>query len=126
MRLTSVIFLGILCCLLIACGPKPIPSNKAGFVGEWTIGSAFRLNINANGTARLFQLIDPASPDYDKLCIKVGPRIIEGMQVKFLVGDVLELAKPTLYGRTYKIDRPPYQDGDSVKMVLNGVVLVKQ
>jgi D-Tyr-tRNAtyr deacylase len=72
------------------------------------------------------QYIDPANPDYDKLCIKVGPRNIEEMQVKLLGGDVLEVAKPTLYAKTYKIDRPPYQDGDSIKMVLNGVTLIKQ
>ncbi len=126
MRSIFIIILGFLCCLLTACGPESIPGDKANFIGEWNVGSDFSLSIRANGTARLYQYIDTANPDYDKLCIKVGPRIIEDLQVKFLEGNGLEIANPTLYGKTYTIDRPPYRDGDRIKMVLNGVVLMKQ
>ena len=126
MRSSFIVFLGALCCMFTSCGPKPLPSDKIAFVGQWKASSGFTLTINANGTATLFQSIDHANPDYERLCITVGPKTIEDIPVSFVGDDILEVSKPFLYAKTYKIDRPPYRDGDSVKMVLNGVTLIKQ
>ncbi len=126
MRTSLSLFLLFVCTLLISCGPKPIPNDKLAFVGQWETSSGFTLEISANGTATLIQYVDQLNPDYERLCIKVGPKTIEGLSVTFTGSERIDVVKPGLYGRTYQIDKAPYQDGDSLKMVLNGVTLIKR
>jgi len=126
MRRPFIVFLATVCCLSISCGPKPLPNDKLVFVGQWEAHSGFTIDIKANGTAELTQYLDHTDPDYERLCIKVGPPIIKDIPLTFKGDDVLEVSKTMLYARTYKIEQPPYQDGDHIKMVLNGVTLIKQ
>jgi hypothetical protein len=48
------------------------------------------------------------------------------MLVGFRADSVLILRKPTVRAREYRIDRNPYSEGDTMKMILNGVVLIRQ
>jgi hypothetical protein len=48
------------------------------------------------------------------------------MLVVFSGDSVLIIRKPTVRARQYRIDRNPYLDGDTMKMLLNGVILIKQ
>ncbi len=108
------------------CGPKPIPPDKTAFVGEWSTRSGFTLWLNANGKARLFQPLERASPDFDSIGIKVAPPVTEELRVQFVAPNRLDIWKTMLYGKRYRVDRPPYQDGDSVRMVLNGVTFTRR
>jgi hypothetical protein len=60
----------------------------------------------------------------EKLSIRVGPPIIDDIPLTFEGDNVLKVAKPYVYAKEYKIERPPFQDGGSTKSVLNGVTLV--
>jgi len=126
MRTSFIVFFAIVCCLSISCGPKPLPHDKLIFVGQWKAHSGFTIEIKLDGTADLTQYLDHTDPDYERLCIKVGPPIIRGIPLSFKGDDILEVSKTMLYGKTYKIEQPPHQDGDHIKMILNGVTLIKQ
>jgi hypothetical protein len=65
------------------------------------------------------------NPDNAKLNIGITPEYAKGMLVGF-ADSILIISKPTVRAREYRIDRNPYLDGDTMKMVLNGVVLIKQ
>ncbi len=122
----SSLLLIIIACGAFACARKPIPPDKAAFVGAWRTRSGFTLRLNANGTARLFQPVDRASPGFDSSGIKVAPPVTEELSVKFEKPNGLVIWKSMLYGKRYRVDRPPYQDGDSLRMVLNGVTFTRR
>ena len=106
--------------------PEPIPPDKQTFVGAWVTASGFRLDIRADGTADITQIADTSAPDYARLNLKVAPRAIDGIFVRFREGDLLEVVKPTLYAREYHIDSYPSEDSHPLKMVLNGVAFEKR
>jgi len=105
--------------------PEPIPSDKQAFVGVWMTATGFRLDIRAEGTADISQIADASVPDYERLNLKVAPRVIEGILVRFREGNTLEVIKPTLYAKEYHIDAYPHRDSHRPTMVLNGVTFEK-
>jgi hypothetical protein len=126
--LSLIIILSVL--RMLSCGllhkPEPIPPDKQTFVGVWVTASGFRFDIRVDGTADITQIADTSVPDYERLNLKVAPRAIEGIYVRFREGDFLEVVKPTLYAREYHIDSYPSEDSHPLKMVLNGVPFEKR
>jgi hypothetical protein len=105
--------------------PAPIPQEKQAFVGVWRSESGFQLEIKAEGTANIKQIENRENPDCKSLNIGVAPQDIEGMQVKFTGDGGLEAVIPGNYGKVYHIDRTPFVEDGRTKMVLNGVIFVK-
>ena len=105
--------------------PTLIPQEKQAFVGVWRSESGFQLEIKAEGIANIRQIADHNKPDCKALNIGVAPQSIDGMRVKFLGGDNLEVVIPGLYGKVYHIDRVPFAEDGRTKMVLNGVTFMK-
>jgi hypothetical protein len=64
--------------------------------------------------------------DYDKLNIKVAPSTTAEMWVEFSGETLLVVRAPFNYTKEYRINRIPYSERDTIKMVLNGVVLYKK
>ena len=128
-NLPVVIFL-TMSLLLTSCEvferATPVPGERVAFVGIWKSASGFTIEILASGSANLSHKLSQSHPDFDKLCIKVGPPVITGILVKFKGNDILEVIRPLVYAKEYSIDRVPYQEDDGLKMVLNGVTLMKQ
>lgn len=94
-------------------------------MGVWRSESGFQLEIKAEGTANIRQIADHNKPDCKALNIGVAPQSIDGMRVKFLGGDSLEVVIPSLYGKVYHIDRTVFVEDGRTRMVLNGVTFVK-
>jgi hypothetical protein len=110
----------------ISCqNAKPIPKDKEPFIGLWTSHSGFQIEINSDGTASVSQISDTLEPDYNRLNIKVAPPFIANMLVEFIGDSVLLIVKPLNYGKEYITDKIPYQDNDTTKLVLNGVLFFK-
>jgi hypothetical protein len=106
--------------------PHPVPQNKEAFIGLWHSHSGFKMEIKASGTANLAQIDNPMDPESSKLDIGVTPEFAKDMLVKFGGDTLLIIVKPQVRGREYRIDRNPYMDGDTCKMILNGVLLIRQ
>ena len=106
-------------------GAKPIPPEKESFIGVWRSTSGFELEILAVGKANLRQIRYKSDPDWDRLNIKVAPDRLEGLQVRFVGDSTLELIEPLNYGRDYRINRSPYSENGQSKMMLNGVILIR-
>ncbi len=124
--LKGVILIGIFYSVCLSCSnPKPIPKEKEPFIGVWQARSGFKVIIKASGTADVTEGNISMNPDNIKLNIGVTPEYAIGMLVGFGADSVLIISKPTVRAREYRIDRNPYLDGDTMKMVLNGVVLIK-
>lgn len=117
-----VIFIPITSCR----GPHPVPENKESFIGLWQSHSGFKMEIKPSGTANLTQINNPMDPESSKLDVGVTPEYAVDMHVGFGGDSLLVIVKPGVRGREYKIDRNPYMDGDTCKMILNGVLLIKQ
>jgi hypothetical protein len=47
------------------------------------------------------------------------------MLVEFIGDSVLSISKPLNYAKEYIIDKTPYQDNDTTKLELNGVLFFK-
>lgn len=121
-KLSVVLFLTLLA-TLTSCeafrSTQPIPKEKESFVGVWVSRSGYRLEIKAAGTATITQVVDSKDPEYDTLNIKVAPPLIEDIRVEFNSDSVLMVIKPLNYAREFRIDRYPYHDGDTTKMIFN-------
>ncbi len=48
------------------------------------------------------------------------------MLVEFIGNSVLFISQPTVRAKEYRIDKNPYQVGNTCKMNLNGVLLIRQ
>jgi len=111
----------------MSCGrPHPIPKDKEAFIGVWISHSGFKMEIKSSGTADLTEINDPMDPESSKLDVGVTPEYAKEMLVEFGGDSLLIIKKPTVRAREYKIDQNPFMDGDTCKMILNGVVLKKQ
>jgi hypothetical protein len=106
--------------------PRPIPSHRQAFVGVWTTGTGFALEIRADGTASLTQDVHDRGPAYENLNIKVAPSRIETANVEFRRDSAMTVVRHGYYAREYRIDRFPFPDSMGTAMVVNGMVLVKQ
>jgi hypothetical protein len=105
--------------------PTPIPQENQAFVGVWRSESGFQLEIKAEGTANIKQIANRNEPDCEAMNIGVAPENIEGMRVKFTGKGNLTVVIPSLYGKVYQIDRVPFVENGRTRMVLNGVIFMK-
>jgi len=111
----------------ISCSrPRPIPKNKEAFIGLWLSHSGFKMEIKSSGTADLTQIFNSMDPESGKLDVGVTPEYAKEMLIEFGGDSILIIKQPTVRAREYNIDRNPYMDGDTCKMILNGVLLIKQ
>ena len=118
---------GIIYSFCLSCNnPQPIPKGKEAFIGVWQARSGFKVDIKALGTADVYEFNLPQNSDNLKLIIGITQPYSIDMLVEFKGDSILVIRKPTVRARQYRIDRNPYLDGDTMKMVLNGVVLSKQ
>jgi len=121
---TIPIFLIILATYILNT-PQPISPQKNIFVGVWKSGSGFELQITSDGTAMITQNIEDRDSAYENLNIKVAPSHINSANVEFSGDSILTIVRYGYYARQYRIDKHPYIDGNQYKMVLNGVMLVR-
>ncbi len=103
--------------------PRPIPQDRLAFVGVWTAGPEFRLEIRQDGTATIAQ--ERGGQVWEQLAIKVAPDFIETANVEF-EGRQMTVIRHSYYARVYNIDRAPFIEGGRHKMVLNGIELVRE
>lgn len=102
--------------------PTLIPSDKQVFVGHWKSDSGFELQIESDGTARILNNRSGSQG----IMIEMGPNTLEELRVQLLGDTVLEVGRPSYYGRTYQIDRYPYRDGSAYLMILNGITFLRE
>ncbi|MEX2154973.1 MAG: hypothetical protein WD825_16640 [Gemmatimonadaceae bacterium] len=101
------------CCLALLCAAcgKPVPEDKQAYVGEWQSPSTFLL-ITQDGQVE-YKRRQGATTKSINAPLKAfqGPDFVVG------IGPV---------STTFKVSKPPYQDGTRWKMVVDGVELTKQ
>ena len=109
MNFRYTVVLLLLALLLQACG-KPVPPDKAEYVGEWQEKSMYLL-ITQEGSVRYKRVKDGVSTsieaplqgfDGDNFVVGIGPM-----------------------STTFTVSRPPYHDGRAWKMVVDGVELTR-
>lgn len=117
----------LMICLLASCGGHdPVPKEKEAFVGVWQSPSGFQIQILQEGYANVFQPLDSLHPEYKKLSIRKANAVYNfGFEVEFLGDTALQLSKPYMSGRMYSVNRTPFMDADTMKMILNGVTVKK-
>jgi hypothetical protein len=134
MKLKSFLFVSFLIILavfialqtFISCiRPDSIPESKKAFIGLWRTQSGFQIEIDSSGMANAIP-IDLNNPDYNKIDPGMTPEYSKGMFVEFRGDSIFEVIKPTVRAKIYRINKNPYMDGDTCKMVLNGVLFIKQ
>ncbi|HLO90602.1 MAG: hypothetical protein ACM3ME_05660 [Chloroflexota bacterium] len=124
--LTSSILLGLV--FLAGCGGggKAVPKDKLAYVGVWQSPSGFQLQILPEGYVNVFQPMDSLHPEYKSLRVMKANAVYNfGFQIEFLGDSILHIKKPYHAGKQYAINKSPYFDADTMKMVLNGVTLRK-
>lgn len=105
--------------------PVPVPDDKQEFIGTWRYGSSFSITIHKEGRADISQRHPEGGFDRDTLHIRVAPEEIRGIRVYFKKNNMMLVNDPFNYAREYHIDQYPYIENDSLKIVLNGRILVK-
>ena len=125
----SVLVLLLMLYSLTSCtsfkSPKPIPENKKAFIGVWVSHTGFKMEIKSSGTADLTENNNSSNPNDDKINIGVTPEYCKDMLVEFRGDSILIISQPTVRAKEYHIDKNPYQDGDTCKLNLNGVLLIR-
>lgn len=109
MNITRAIALLILALSISGCG-KPVPAEKSAYVGEWQEPAMYLL-ITQDGSVRYKRLKGGVSTSIN------GP-------LKGFDGDNFEAGIGPL-ATTFVVSKPPYQDGEKWKMVVDDVVLTK-
>lgn len=107
MNLKQTLIPLLLALALSACG-KPVPAEKAAYVGEWQAPAMYLL-ITQDGSVRYKRLKGGATTSVE------GP-------LKGFVGDNLEVGIGPM-ATTFVVSQPPYQEGGRWKMVVDGVEL---
>jgi hypothetical protein len=103
--LLSLLLLGS----LLGCG-KPVPPEKSAYVGEWQ-EKAMYLVITQDGSVRYKRLQGGASTSIE------GPlKGFKGNDFEVGIGPMVT---------TFVVSKPPFQDGERWKMVVDGVELTK-
>jgi hypothetical protein len=95
--------------MLSACG-KPVPSDKAEYVGEWQ-GKSMYLLITQDGSVRY------------KRVKGGGSTSIEAPLQRFVGDDFVVGIGPM--STVFTVSKPPYHDGREWKMVVDGVELTR-
>jgi hypothetical protein len=94
---------------LLGCG-KPVPPEKSAYVGEWREKTMYLL-ITQDGSVRYKRLKGGASTSVE------GP-------LKGFDGNNFEVGIGPM-STTFIVSKPPYQDGESWKMVVDDIELTK-
>ena len=94
---------------LLGCG-KPVPPEKSAYVGEWQDPGVYLL-ITQDGSVRYKRLQGGATTSIE------GP-------LKGFKGDDFEVGIGPLTA-TFVVAKPPFQEGDHWKRVVDGVELTK-
>ena len=89
---------------LAGCG-KPVPAEKSAYVGEWQ-EKAMYLLITQDGSVKYKRLKGGSTTSID------GP-------LKGFKGNDFEVGVGPM-ATTFVVNKPPYQDGDVWKMVVDG------
>ena len=109
MKIPRIIVPLLLALALFGCG-KPVPPEKAAYVGEWQEKTMYLL-ITQDGSVRYKRLKGGASTSVE------GPlKGFEGNDFTVGIGPMTT---------TFIVGKPPYQDGAGWKMVVDGVELTK-
>jgi len=114
--------------LIFSCknGSEPIPSGKEAYIGVWQSPSGFQIQILPEGYANVYQPMDSMHPDYKTLRVQRANEVYNfGFKVFFIGDSIIHIRKPYTDGKQYKINRTPYYDSDTMKMVINGVTVRK-
>lgn len=109
MKLLKQVAMLILAWALFGCG-QPVPPDKAAYVGEWQDKTMYLL-ITQDGSVRYKRLKGGATVS------------VEGPLKKFTGSDFDVGIGPMT--TTFIVSKPPYQDGDKWKMVVDEVELVR-
>lgn len=108
MRIRGVLAASLLL-MLFACS-KPVPPEKSAYVGEWK-GPGMYLLVLRDGSVR-----------YERL--KNGGSVtVSGPLKEFKGNDFLVGVGPL--STTFVVSKPPFQNGNAWKMVVDGVELTK-
>jgi len=122
-NLSSMLALGLLVFAVLACsgggsGSKDFsfPADKKEYIGDWrgeADGGPMKLSISSDG-----------SVNYER---KKGSstKTISGAKITKFDGDDFEV-KVLLMSATFKVSKPPYQDGETWKMVVDDVELTRR
>ena len=119
-NLTSLLALGLLVLAVWACsggggGSKEFsfPADKRDYIGDWHgqfDGGSMKLSIASDGAV-----------NYERKKGS-GTKSISGGKITKFDGDDFEV-KVLLMSATFKVEKPPYQDGETWKMTVDGVEL---
>src|SRR5687767_13999210 len=109
MNMRKYLYAIVLAAVLFGCG-KPVPPEKAAYVGEW----------KAPGMHLL--LLQDGSVEYKR--IKSGMSTSVNGPLQGFEGDNFVVGVG-LMKTTFVVSKPPYQDGGTWKMVVDGVELTK-
>jgi hypothetical protein len=94
---------------LLACG-KPVPAEKSAYVGEWQDKTMYLL-ITQDGSIRYKRLKGGVTNS-----IEAPLKGFDGNNFEVGVGPMTTI---------FVVSKPPYQDGEKWKMVVDGVELTK-
>lgn len=99
-------------------GPTPIPKEKQIYIGIWESSQGFKLEITAQGRARVNQDKDAKVEPFNTPLNGVAHG---DYLVNFRTDDQLELTRgPLQVSKVYHIDRRPLPGQKETRMVLNG------
>ena len=110
MNIRTLLLSTVLLGTLVGCG-KPVPQEKSAYVGEWQEKTMYLL-ITQDGSVRYKRLKGGASTSVE------GP-------LKGFVGNNFEVGIGPM-ATTFVVSKPPYQDGEKWKMVVDDVELLKK
>lgn len=120
-KISSMLALGLLLFAVWACsggGSKDFtfPADKKEYIGDWR-------GESADGTMEL-RIGSDGSVNYER---KRGSntKSISGGKISKFDGDDFEV-KVLLMSATFKVSKPPYQDGGTWKMVVDDVELSRR
>jgi hypothetical protein len=125
LRISGVVLIvGVILC---SCGrTNSIPKEKEAFIGVWQSPSGFQIQILREGYANVFQPMDSLHPEYERLRIQKANDVYNfGFEVIFHGDTTMQLKKPYHRGKVYRIVKNPYMDADTMKVIINDVVLRK-
>jgi hypothetical protein len=109
MKISTLLMLTAFLGTLAGC-TKPIPAEKTAYVGEWQ-EKTMSLVINEDGTVQYRRVKGAATTSINA-------------PLKGFAGDNFEVGVGPM-ATTFVVSKPPYQDGDNWKMVVDDVTLVK-
>ena len=123
-ELSALLALSLLLFAVLACSDgdtkdssaSPIPPDKKDYIGHWRgalPGGSFTLNIAPDGTV-----------NYERKEGATSKSISSG-KIKKFIGNDFEV-EALIFSTTFKVEKPPYQDGQTWKMVVDGVEVVRK